>query len=41
MKTINFPSKKGKKSMGAHDLSTVLPSPSYSKSHRTSKDQSI
>jgi hypothetical protein len=41
MKTINFPSKKGKKSMGANDMSTILPSPSYSKSHRTSKDKSL
>lgn len=37
MKTIQFPNRKKNKKFLDYDL-TVLPSPSYTKSHRTSKE---
>lgn len=37
MKTIQFPNRKKNKKFFDYDLTSVLPSPSYSKSHRTSK----
>lgn len=40
MRTIQFPNAKKNKKLLDYDM-TVLPSPSYTKSHRTLKDESI